>query len=43
MARFAAPIEGSGVEVHTGELGLRSELMGAVAVACREARTALMP
>lgn len=42
MARFAAPIEGAGVEVRTGELGLRSELMGAVAVACREARRPLL-
>jgi predicted NBD/HSP70 family sugar kinase len=39
MARFAAPIQGAGVEVHTGALGLRSELMGAVAVACRTARS----
>jgi predicted NBD/HSP70 family sugar kinase len=39
MARFAAPIRGAGVEVHTAELGLRSELMGAVAAACRSARS----
>ncbi|RJS47190.1 ROK family transcriptional regulator [Nocardioides cavernaquae] len=38
MLRFAAPIEGAGVEVHTGELGLRAELMGAVAAAGRKAR-----
>ena len=38
ISRFAAPIQGAGIEVRTGELGLRSELMGAVALACRSAR-----
>lgn len=40
LARYTTPMLRASLEIHTGELGLRSELMGAVAVACREARTA---
>jgi predicted NBD/HSP70 family sugar kinase len=37
MARFAPPMLRAGLEVRAAELGLRSELMGAVAAACRDA------
>ena len=37
IRRYAQPSSAAAVEVRTAELGLRSELMGAVAVACREA------
>lgn len=37
MARFAPPMLRAGLEIRSAELGLRSELMGAVAAACRDA------
>jgi predicted NBD/HSP70 family sugar kinase len=37
FARFASPMLRTGLEIRAAELGLRSELMGAVAAACRDA------
>lgn len=41
LSRYTSPMLRASLAIHTAELGLRSELMGAVAVACREARTTL--
>lgn len=37
IARFSNPLLREGLQVRTAELGLRSELMGGVALACRDA------
>ncbi len=37
IGRYTSPLLGGAMEIRTAELGLRSELMGAVAAACRDA------